>query len=160
MKHAPKSLGDIKKERVPLADVNKIHRERLSVLEKFAVAVTKRVGTMGFFIIIFSWTASWIGWNILAPVNLRFDLFPAFELWMIISNIIQISLLPLILMGQNLMKRHDEVRAEEDFKLGVRTEREIETILMHLENQNEMLLELLKQKKGVKRAARGLANNF
>jgi len=152
MKHIPKSLGDIKKERVPIVDVNKIHRERLSVLEKFAVAVTKKVGTMGFFIIIFSWTVLWIGWNTFAPAGLRFDLFPAFELWMIISNVIQISLLPLILMGQNLMKRHDEARAEADFKVNIKTEREIETILMHLENQNEMLLELMKQKKRVTRS--------
>ena len=156
MKHTPKSLGDIKRERVPIIDTNKLHRERLSALEKFAVTVTRRVGTMGFFIIIFSWTILWIGWNMFAPANLRFDLFPASELWMIISNMIQISLLPLIMLGQNLMRRHDEVRAEEDFKLGVRTEREIETILMHLENQNEMLLELLKQKKGVKRVVRSL----
>lgn len=146
MRHTPILLGDIKKEVAPVVDVNKAHRERLSVLEKFAVAVTKRVGTMGFFIIIFTWTFLWIGWNIFAPLNLKFDFFPAFELWMIISNVIQISLLPLILMGQNLMKRHDEARAEADFKLNVRTEKEIETILMHLENQNEMLLELLKKK--------------
>ena len=156
MKHTPKSLGDIKRERVPIIDTNKLHRERLSALEKFAVTVTRRVGTIGVFIIIFSWTILWIGWNMFAPANLRFDLFPASELWMIISNMIQISLLPLIMLGQNLMRRHDEVRAEEDFKLGVRTEREIETILMHLENQNEMLLELLKQKKGVKRVVRSL----
>lgn len=153
MRHIPKSLGDIKKERVPIVDVNKIHRERLSALEKFAVAVTKRVGTMGFFIIIFSWTIFWIGWNIFAPLNLRFDLFPAFELWMIISNVIQISLLPLILMGQNLTNRHDEARAEADFRVSVRTEKEIEVILMHLENQNEMLLELLKKKNGVKKVS-------
>lgn len=147
MKHAPKSLGDIKKERAPIVDINKFHKERLSVLERFAVGVTRRVGTMGFFLIIFSWTVLWIGWNTLAPINLRFDFFPAFALWIIISNIIQLLLLPLIMVGQNLTKRHDEVRAQEDFKLSVRTEREIETILMHLENQNEMLLELLKQKK-------------
>ena len=147
MKHAPKSLGDIRKERVPIVDVNKIHRERLSVLEKFALTVTRRVGTMGFFLIIFIWTLIWILWNTVGPVELRFDPFPAFELWIIISNIIQLSLLPLIMVGQNLMNKHTEARSEAEFDLNLRTEKEIETILMHLENQNEMLLELLKKKR-------------
>jgi len=147
MKHAPKSLGDIRKERVPIVDVNKIHRERLSVLEKFALTVTRRVGTMGFFLIIFIWTLIWILWNTVGPVELRFDPFPAFELWIIISNIIQLSLLPLIMVGQNLMNKHTEARSEAEFDLNLRTEKEIETILMHLENQNEMLLELLKKRR-------------
>ncbi len=147
MKHAPIPLGDMKKKGSPVVDVNKIHRERLSVLEKFALTVTRKVGTMGFFLIIFAWTFFWITWNTIGPVEFRFDPFPAFELWIIISNIIQLSLLPLIMVGQNLMNRHAEARAEADFDLNVRTETEIETILMHLENQNEMLLELLKQKK-------------
>ena len=147
MKHAPKSLGDIRKERVPIVDVNKIHRERLSVLEKFALTVTRRGGTMGFFLIIFIWTLIWILWNTVGPVELRFDPFPAFELWIIISNIIQLSLLPLIMVGQNLMNKHTEARSEAEFDLNLRTEKEIETILMHLENQNEMLLELLKKRR-------------
>ncbi len=152
MKHAPILLGEIKKEASPIIDVNKVHRERLSFLEKFALAVTRKVGTMGFFLIIFVWTAFWITWNTIAPVEFRFDPFPAFELWIIISNIIQLSLLPLIMVGQNLMNKHAEMRSEADFALNVRTEKEIEAILMHLENQNEMLLELLKQKKGVRKA--------
>jgi uncharacterized membrane protein len=150
MKHAPTLLGDIKKAVAPVVDVNKVHRERLSVLEKFALAVTKKVGTMGFFLIIFVWTFLWITWNTIGPREFRFDPFPAFELWIIISNIIQLSLLPLIMVGQNLMNKHAEARAEADFGLNVRTEKEIEAILMHLENQNEMLLELLKKKNAKK----------
>ena len=147
MKHAPILLGEMKKKASPIVDVNKIHRERLSVLEKFALTVTRRVGTMGFFLIIFIWTLIWILWNTVGPVELRFDPFPAFELWIIISNIIQLSLLPLIMVGQNLMNKHTEARSEAEFDLNLRTEKEIETILMHLENQNEMLLELLKKRR-------------
>lgn len=152
MKHAPILLGEIKKKASPVIDVNRAHRERLSFLEKFALSVTRRVGTMGFFLIIFGWTFLWITWNTVGPAEFRFDPFPAFELWIIISNIIQLSLLPLIMVGQNLMNKHAEARAEADFDLNLRTETEIEAILMHLENQNEMLLELLKQRKGVRRA--------
>ena len=53
--------------------------------------------------------------------------------------------MPLIMIGQNLQSDHAEVRAEADFEVNTKAEREIETILMHLENQNEMILQILKE---------------
>jgi uncharacterized membrane protein len=100
---------------------------------------------MGFFLIIFSWTALWLSWNMFAPKHLRFDPFPAFVLWLFLSNMIQIFLMPLIMIGQNLQGRHAEIRAESDLEVNVKAEREIETILLHLENQNKMMLEILKK---------------
>ena len=100
---------------------------------------------MGFFFIIFIWTAGWLGWNSLAPKEVRFDPFPAFVLWLFISNMIQIFLMPLIMIGQNLQSDHAEVRAEADFEVNTKAEREIETILMHLENQNKIIMEILEK---------------
>jgi len=87
------------------------------------------VGTMGFFLLIFSWTVLWLGWNVIAPKSLQFDPYPAFVLWLFISNMIQIFLMPLIMIGQNLQARHAEARAEADFEVNVKAELEIETIL-------------------------------
>ena len=42
-------------------------------------------------------------------------------------------------MGQNLQSKHAEVRAQADFELNVQAEEEIETILQHLENQNDLI---------------------
>ncbi len=53
---------------------------------------------------------------------------------------IQIFLMPLIMIGQNLQGRHAERRAESDFNVNVRTGKEIEVILLHLANQNELIL--------------------
>ena len=47
---------------------------------------------MGFFLLIFSWTVLWLGWNVIAPKSLQFDPYPAFVLWLFISNMIQIFL--------------------------------------------------------------------
>jgi uncharacterized membrane protein len=47
------------------------------------------------------------------------------------------------MIGQNLQGRHAERRAESDFEVNVRAEKEIEVILMHLENQNELILKIL-----------------
>lgn len=134
----------LKKYRKPIHNVNVKHKESLSALERYAVKVTDYVGSMGFFIIIFVWTLLWLGWNTLAPKDLRYDPYPAFVLWLFISNMIQIFLMPLIMIGQNLQGRHAEKRAEADFEVNIRAEKEIEVILMHLEHQSELILKILK----------------
>lgn len=151
MKHQTTlSIEEIRKNFEPVHNVNVHHRERLSKMDRLALWITEHVGSMGFFIIIFLWTLGWLGWNTLAPVQLRFDPFPAFVLWLFISNMIQIFLMPLIMIGQNLQSRHSELRAEQDFMINKKAETEIETILMHLENQNDMIIQILEnvQKSG------------
>ncbi|MDO8619297.1 MAG: DUF1003 domain-containing protein [Candidatus Daviesbacteria bacterium] len=138
-------LSDIEEKFGNIKNINTVHRSRLSRLEKLAIFVTDRIGTMGFFFIIFGWTFTWLSWNIFAPVNLRFDPFPAFVLWLFISNLIQIHLMPLIMVGQNIQGKHAELRAEHDFQTDRKAEKEIETILMHLENQQKIMLEILKR---------------
>ena len=140
---APKTLDELKKIRKPIRNANAEHREKLTKLEKLALFITKHVGTMGFFLIIFTWTVFWLIWNSIGPVASRFDPFPAFVLWLFISNMIQIMLMPLIMIGQNHQSRHSEAGAESDFDINVKAEREIETILQHLENQNELMLRIL-----------------
>jgi uncharacterized membrane protein len=98
-KPQPLSHEELKKLRKPIKDVNIEHKKSLTPLEKFAVWITDHIGSMGFFIIIFIWTIVWLGWNTLALKELRFDPFPAFVLWLFISNMIQIFLMPLIMIG-------------------------------------------------------------
>ncbi len=138
-----KSYEELKTLRKPISNVNAGHKESLSALEKLAVKITNYVGSMGFFLIIFVWTLLWLGWNTLAPQDVRFDPFPAFVLWLFISNMIQIFLMPLIMIGQNLQGRHAERRAESDFEVNIRAEKEIEVVLMHLAQQNDLILKIL-----------------
>jgi hypothetical protein len=56
---------------------------------------------------------------------------------------IQIFLMPLIMIGQNLQGEHSDARAEADFEVNTRAEMEIENILLHLENQNQLIMEIL-----------------
>ena len=138
------NINDIK-EQFPIRNVNTQHRHKLSNLDKLALLITDKIGTMGFFFIIFAWTVIWLGWNIIAPKNLRFDPYPAFVLWLFISNLIQIHLMPLIMIGQNIQGKHAELRSEHDFETDKKAEKEIETILNHLENQQTLMLEILKR---------------
>jgi len=136
-------LEEIKKLRKIIWNVNKKHRESFTPLEKFAVWITERVGTMGFFFLLFAWTISWLIWNIFAPPNLKFDPFPAFVLWLFISNMLQLFFLPLIMVGQNLQGRHAEMRAENDFEINLKAEKELETILESLGKQEKDIAKIL-----------------
>jgi len=69
------------------------------------------------FLIILAWSAFWLNWNLPAPRRLQFDPPMAFVLWLFISNMIQILLMPLIMVGQ-------ELRAEHDLHVNIRAERE------------------------------------
>jgi len=136
-------LEEIKKIRKIVWNVNKKHRESFTPLEKFAIWITERIGTMGFFFLLFAWTIVWLIWNIFAPPNLKFDPFPAFVLWLFISNMLQLFFLPLIMVGQNLQGRHAEMRAESDFEINLKAEKELETILESLEKQEKNIAKIL-----------------
>ena len=139
------TIEELREKFEPVKNVNEMHRERLSALDNLALFITQHVGTMGFFFIIFTWTICWLSWNIFAPKELKFDPFPAFVLWLFISNLIQLHLMPLIMVGQNLQNRHSELRSEREFATNKKAEKEIETILLHLENQEKQIEELHKK---------------
>jgi len=139
----PKSIAELRKLLQPVKSIYTERKRQLTRMDKLAVWITENVGSMGFFMIIFGWTALWLAWNTLAPKELRFDPYPAFVLWLFLSNMIQILLMPLIMVGQNQQTIHADERAEADFKVNCKAELEIETILEHLENQNALILKIL-----------------
>jgi uncharacterized membrane protein len=140
----PLTYEEIKKKvKWEARNINDVQRKKLSRLDTLAAWITEHVGTMGFFFIIFGWTLIWLGWNTLAPKEWRFDSYPAFVLWLFLSNVIQIFLMPLIMVGQNVLSDHAELRAEQDFEVNKKAELEVETILLHLEQQNELMLQIL-----------------
>lgn len=114
-------------------NVNAEHQANLSSLERMAVFISRRVGTPGFFILIALWTIFWVLWNSYGPAEYRMDRAREFAVWIFISNVIQICLMPLLMSAQNLQTRHDELRAENDFAVTMQSEKEIEQLLNHLQ---------------------------
>jgi uncharacterized membrane protein len=152
LRGAIESVAHLRRERPAVRNVNKEFRESFSSLERVALFITVHIGSFGFFLIILAWTILWLAWNTLGPPGKRFDPAPAFVLWLFISNMLQILLMPLIMVGQNLLSRHAELRAESDFDVNVKAEKEIEAILLHLEDQarhlerqGELMLQILKR---------------
>jgi uncharacterized membrane protein len=121
-------------------------RVKPTPLNRLALWITEHVGTMQFFLVIFVWTVTWLLWNMFAPKSLRFDPFPGFVLWLFISNMIQLFLMPLIMIGQNLQGRGAEERAKNDYKVN----RKAETEIQEMKAQLKAILERLDEMKAEK----------
>jgi len=126
----------------------KTPKVRVTALSRLALWITMRVGSMGFFLLIFAWTVSWLFWNMFAPKSMRFDPYPGFVLWLFISNMIQLFLMPLIMIGQNLQGRGAEERAKNDYKVNLKAEKEIKEI----QDQLATILKRLDELKDVNEA--------
>lgn len=142
-------LTAAKHDHPPVKNANAVHKDNLSALDRFAIKITDKVGSMGFFLIILTWTLLWCGYNILATEVKAlhwpaFDAFPAFVAYLLMSNVIQILLMPLIMVGQNLQGRHAEIRAELDFEINKKAEQEVMIVLKHIEHNTDLLIQLMK----------------
>ena len=134
MEEKIQTIADLRKEFAPIPNTNEIHKSRLSKTDKVALFVVKRVGTMGFF----------YACAVMVTIPLFFA--PAMPVVQYISSgYLQLILLPLIMVGQNLQGRHAELRAEHDYETNVKAEKEIEAILLHLEKQDETMLQILRK---------------
>ena len=125
-----------------IKNVNKHHKNSLSRSQKLASWITGKVGTMIFFYIIFSWTAIWLLWNTLAPKNIQFDAAPNFLMWLFISNMVQIFLMPLIMIGQNIQGKHAEILADNDYEVNKKAEEEI----LELKEKLDYLTQLIEKR--------------
>jgi uncharacterized membrane protein len=129
-----RTIADIRREFAPIVNTNEVHQSRLTKTDKLALYITKRVGTMGFFYIC----------AILVTIPIFFA--PALPVVQYISSgYLQLIFLPLIMVGQNLQGRHAELRAEHDYQTNIKAEKEIEAVLLHLEKQDETMLEILRR---------------
>src|SRR3990167_8215421 len=122
-KHNPPTLQELRQIFTVLTNGQyKPHHAVLTRSERFAVYMHRRIGSLGFFCLILAWTVLWLA-----------------------SNILQLVLLPVIMVGQNIEGRAAEWRAQKDFEVDRQAQQEIEVIIAHLENQNELLLELARK---------------
>lgn len=129
-----RTVEDLRREFAPIPNTNEIHKSRLSGTDKVALFITRHVGTMTFFYFCLVLVSIPLVYNPAMPV-----------VQYISSGYLQLILLPLILVGQNLQGRHSELRAQHDYETNVKAEKEIEAILLHLEKQDETMLDILKR---------------
>ena len=121
-------------------NVNLVHEAELAAAgfnTRLAVGLTGRVGTM--------WTAytfavlAIIG--LFAILGLLSPIVALLIAWLS-QTFIQLVLLPIIMVGQNVLGRKAELQADEQFNTTIKTYHDIEQVMAHLEAQDA---ELLKQ---------------
>lgn len=131
-----------------IKNVNVIHKSKIKALDKIALFITDRVGSFGFFLVILFWTLFWLLWNFFAPKSLKFDPPMGFIFWLFVSNVLQILLMPLIMVGQNLQGMHAELRSEHDYQVDVRAEKRVQQVQQQLAIIEQKLDELMKKSAG------------
>jgi len=119
--------------------------ENYSALDRLAVALTGKIGTMRFTLGIFTLTVGWIGYNCLAPIVgwPQFDKLPALVIYLLGVNIFGTILMPLLLVGQNMSGRLQEAKAEQDYKNNARAVEILELILADRENAKSFRISTL-----------------
>lgn len=103
-----------------IRNVNKEHKENLTTQEKIALSITKGVGSM-YCAYLFA---------IIALISLPDAIHTgkaAIISW-IAQTFLQLVLLSIIMVGQNVSSKHSELRADADYELNIKSEKEIEEI--------------------------------
>jgi len=124
-------------------NVNKLHKEEQAaagINARIAVGLTKRVGTM--------WTA--YSFSVLAIIGLFAILglltpIVALLVAWLSQTFIQLVLLPIIMVGQNVLGRHAELLAEEQYNTTKKTYADIESIMKHLDDQDALILKIVQK---------------
>ena len=92
---------------------------------RFAEQFARFMGTARFLIYMTLFVVIWVGWNALAPHDIRFDDYPFIFLTLMLS--LQASYAaPLILLAQNRQEQRDKVIAEQDRQANARAHADME----------------------------------
>lgn len=94
-------------------NVNQKHRLSLKSHDRLAVLVTGAIGSMYAVYFLLIILLAWMFWQSIS--DQPFDPYP-FAFLLFITNVLQLLLMPLIMVGQNIQNKHAELRAEEEFK--------------------------------------------
>ena len=137
-------------------------RENYTVGQRAADAIAKFAGSWAF---IFTFTGILILWmltNVLLAVK-AFDPYPFILLNLVLSCVAAIQA-PLIMMSQNRQEEKDRRRAENDYKVNLKTEIMIEDLYDRVNAiyalQKELVKELRLQNEGANPAARQTQNTM
>src|SRR6266478_4796379 len=104
--------------------------------QKVAISMTKVFSAMPTFWLITAWIVLWIAAN---ATIVHFDPMP-WPLLLCLASVPQLPLMIVIMVGQGLLGRRQELQAEEQYKTTMKTYHDIEQIMTHLVSQDEAIL--------------------
>ncbi|GCE14779.1 DUF1003 domain-containing protein [Tengunoibacter tsumagoiensis] len=104
--------------------------------QKVAVSMTNLFSAMPTFWLIVTWIILWIVSN---ATIAHFDPLP-WPLLLCLASVPQLPLMIVIMVGQGLLGRKQELQSEEQYKTTMNTYHDIEQIMTHLGSQDEAIL--------------------
>jgi len=109
------------------SNVNTDYKEIVTVGNRISDKVATFGGSWSFIILFFVTLLAWILVNSSALIFHPFDLYPFILMNLILSCIAAIQA-PIIMMSQNRQEKKDRFRAENDYKINLKSEIEIRTL--------------------------------
>ena len=124
----------------PVHNINEIEQQTVGqrVADRFATIM----GSWTFIIIQSAILAVWVTINALAWAY-RWDPYPFILLNLALSFQAAYAA-PIIMMSQNRQAAKDRIAAENDYMINLKAEDEVKSIMNHLEQQDEMMIDILR----------------
>lgn len=120
-------------------NVNVLHQAEIAIAgfnQRLAVKLTKSVGNM--------WTAYLFVCLAVAGFPGLHASLPAYVQWFS-QTFLQLVFLPVLSVGQQVLSKHQELMAEEQFQTTQKSYSDIEQIMHHLDVQDQKILEILEK---------------
>src|ERR1700678_1849123 len=130
----------------PVQNVNELESGRMKPADRAADLFANAVGSWKFIIIQSVLLTIWITLNVVAWIR-HWDPYPFILLNLALSFQAAYAA-PIIMMSQNRQAAKDRLMAEQDYEVNCKAEDELKSIMSHLEQQDEVMLDVLRRMEG------------
>lgn len=127
----------------PIANVNLVHAEKLSRGQRVADGLARIMGSWTFIVSQSLVLACWIALNVIGYTR-HWDPYPFILLNLALSFQAAYAA-PIIMMSQNRQAAKDRLMAEQDYIINMKAEEEVKSIMKHLEQQDEVMIDILRR---------------
>ncbi|HYL57470.1 MAG TPA: DUF1003 domain-containing protein [Candidatus Acidoferrales bacterium] len=127
----------------PVQNINLIHAEKLTPGQRIADQLAAVMGSWAFIILQSILLACWIALNVVAYIH-HWDPYPFILLNLALSFQAAYAA-PIIMMSQNRQAAKDRLMAEQDYVVNIKAEEEVKSIMKHLEQQDEVMIDILRR---------------
>jgi uncharacterized membrane protein len=130
----------------PVININQIDADKLTSGQRIADRLATVMGSWPFIIVQSIILAIWISLNVIGYMN-HWDPYPFILLNLALSFQAAYAA-PIIMMSQNRQAAKDRLMAEQDYEINCKAEDELKSIMNHLEQQDEVMLDILRRMEG------------
>jgi uncharacterized membrane protein len=127
----------------PVININKSLAEGQTAGQRIADALALLMGSWTFIIVQSTILLIWITLNVVAWVH-HWDPYPFILLNLALSFQAAYAA-PIIMMSQNRQAAKDRLMAEQDYMVNNKAEEEVKSIMLHLEQQDELMIDILRK---------------